>query len=77
MILPYNNSIGVKGDLNNPTFKLNSTYTFALVFFDRDYFLYVTNPLIVHRSMFKVSSTAGPFILMLGIEVRSKTRKNI
>ena len=76
IILPFNNSIGVKGDLNNPTFKLNPAYTFSIVFFDRDYFLYVTNPLIVHRSMFQVSSTAGPYILMLGIEVRTSNQVN-
>ena len=60
MILPYNHSIGFKVDFSNPTFLLNPTYTFALIFFDRDYFLYVTNPLIVHRSMLKFSSILPP-----------------
>ena len=69
MILPYNGSIGVKRDLNNPTFLLNSSYTFALAFFDRDYFLYVSNPLIVHRSLLKVLASTSPYVLMVGIEV--------
>ena len=72
MIFPYNHSIGVKRDLKNPTFQLNPAYTFVLFLFDIDYFLYVTNPLIVHRSMMKVSSTTTPSILMLGIEVSRK-----
>ena len=72
MIFPYNHSIGVKRDLKNPTFHLNPAYTFVLFLFDIDYFLYVTNPLIVHRSMMKVSSTTTPSILMLGIEVSRK-----
>ena len=76
MILPYNGSIGVKTDLNNPTFMLNSSYTFALAFFDRDYFLYVSNPLIVNRSILKVLASTSPYVLMVGIEV-SRTRKYI
>ena len=75
MILPYNHSIGFKMDFNNPTFVLNPAYTFALIFFDRDYLLYVTNPLIVHRSMLKVSSTTTPSALLLGIEVSKKLKE--
>ena len=69
MILPYNGSIGDKWDLNNPTFKINSSYSFGLALFDRDYFLYVSNPLIVHRSVTKVLSSTSPSSLKVGIEV--------
>ena len=72
MILPYNHSIGVKIDLNNPTFQLNPAYSLTLFFFDIDFFLYVKNPLIIHRSMLKVPSTTHPSILQLVIEVSSK-----
>jgi len=69
MILPFNGSIGVKRDINNPTFRINSSYTFALAFFDQDSFLFVSNPLIVHRSVLKVLSSTSPYILNIGIEV--------
>ena len=69
MILPYNGSIRDKWDLNNPTFKLNSSYTFVLALFDRDYFLIVSNPSIVHRSVMKVLSSTSPSVLKVEIEV--------
>ena len=75
MILPYNGSLGYKWDLDNPTFKLNSSYSFALAFFDRDYFLYVSNPLIVHRSVTKVLSSTSPSVSKVGIEVSTKVHR--
>ena len=75
IIIPNNHSIGVKPDFNKPTFQLNPAYSFALVFFDKDYFLYVTNPLIVHRSMLKVSRMANPSVLMVGIEASNTLKK--
>ena len=76
MILPFNGSIGVKRDPKIPTFRLNSSYNFALAFFDKDYFLYVSNPLIVHRSVLKVLSSTVPYILSIGIEVTEQIRSS-
>lgn len=68
IILPDNESIGVKRDFSkNPTFELNPAYSFVLALFDQDYLLFVSNPLVVHRSVIKVHSNSSN--LMVGIKV--------
>ena len=67
MILPYNGSIGVIRDWRYPTFELDSAYSFLLALFDKDFFLYVTNPLIIHRSVLKVVSNTSQ--ILVGIKV--------
>ena len=67
MILPCNGSIGAMRDWRNPTFELDPAYTFLLALFDKDFFLFVTNPLIVHRSVLKVFSNTSQ--VLVGIKV--------
>ena len=67
MILPCNGSIGAMRDWRNPTFELDPAYTFLLALFDKDFFLFVTNPLIVHRSVLKVVSNTSQ--VLVGIKV--------
>ena len=72
MILPYNGSIGVIRDPRYPTFELNSAYTYLLALFDKDFFLYLTNPLIIHRSVLKVVSNTSQ--ILVGIKVRGGSK---
>ena len=68
MILPEKGSIGLKRDLHNPTFELDSGYTFLLVLFDKDFFIFISNPLIVPRSVVTVFSNSS--FITVGLKVR-------
>ena len=67
MILPENGSIGIKRKFDNPTFKLNPGYSFVIALFDKDFFIYVSNPLIVQRSVLNFRQNSS--LLMVGIKV--------
>ena len=67
MILPENGSIGIKRKFTDPTFVLDPGYSFVLALFDKDFFIYVSNPLIVQRSVLNVRSNSS--WLTVGIKV--------
>ena len=67
MILPENGSIGIKRkQFTNPTFLLDSGYSSVIALFDKDFFIYVSNPLIVQRSVLNVRPNSS--YLMVGIK---------
>ena len=68
MILPEKGSIGLKRNLQNPTFKLDSGYTFLLILFDKDFFIFISNPLIVPRSVVRVFSNSS--FITVGLKVK-------
>ena len=61
MLFPENGSIGV--GRKNPIFKLDPGYKFIIMLFDKDLFLFVSNPLIVPQTFLTVHpNTSNVFI---------------
>ena len=55
MIFPKDGSIGSnKTDYETPTLRLDPSFEYVLRFFDKDFFLYLNNPLIVQRSTLRI-----------------------
>ena len=54
IILPEDGSVGAKQNYK-PNLKLDPLFVYILCLFDRDFLLYVSNPLIVSRSCIKIN----------------------
>ena len=65
-ILPENGSIGIKREFSKPTFEVDAGYSFVMALFDKDFFIFVSNPLIVQRSVLNVLPNSS--FLMVGIK---------
>ena len=60
MIFPEDGSVGVKQMLT-PTLNLNASFVYVFCLFDKDFLLYVTNPLLVPRSCVRISENISYF----------------
>ena len=69
MILPKNGSIGTTRNHNNPTFELDPGYAFLLFFLDKNFFFFVSNPLLVHRSVVTVHSNTSYVYVGLKVSI--------
>ena len=65
MILPKNGTIGTSR--NDPKFELDPGYEFLLFFYDKDFFFFVSNPLLVHRSIVAVHPNTSYIIVGLKV----------
>ena len=69
LILPEDGSIGTKinGSSDVPTLSLNQTYDYNVYLLDKDYFLMVSNPIVIQRTFFKLRSMGNS---MVGIALK-------
>ena len=68
MIFPNNGSIGMKRRFN-PTFRLDPGYEFILLLFDKDFFFFVSNPLLVPRSVVTVYPNTSHVLVGLKVNL--------
>ena len=66
MIFPEDGTVGVK-QTNIPTLKLDPSFQYIFCLFDKDFLLFVSNPLIVPRSCIKIAKNSS--ITPIPIEV--------
>ncbi len=66
MIIPEDGSVGVK-QIFKPTLSLNASFVYVFCLFDKDFLLYVSNPLIVPRSCMRISANTS--YLLVSIKV--------
>ena len=73
MIFPEDGSVGVK-QTYKPTLHLDPSNPYSLCLFDKDFLLYVSNPLIVPRSCIKIrqNSSFTPITIKVGMFLRQK-----
>ena len=60
MIFPEDGSVGVKQVLK-PTLNLNASFVYVFCLFDKDFLLFLTNPLLVPRSCVRISENISYF----------------
>ena len=74
MILPGDGTVETKKDYKNATFKLDPKYSYIIHLFDKDFLVYLNNPLIVQRSFV----TIHPYTSMgyIGIKAIQHERLN-
>ena len=70
MIFPEDGSVGVK-QTYKPTLQLDPSFQYSLCLFDKDFLLYVSNPLIVPRSCIKISQNSSfiPIPIKVGMNL--------
>ena len=59
IIIPSDGSIGTSLNNGSATLHLNPSYAYYLYLFDQDFFLYISNPNIVQRSLLKIRSNSS------------------
>ena len=73
MIFPEDGSIGVK-QTDKATLKLDPLFQYIFCLFDKDFLLFVRNPMIVLRSCIKISQNSSftPIPIKVGISLIQK-----
>ena len=67
MIFPENGSIGITK--KDPTYQLDPRYGFILLLFDKDMFFFVSNPLLVPRSVVTVHPNTSYVFVGLKVSI--------
>ena len=77
MIFPEDGSVGLK-QTYKPTIMLNPLFEYIFCLFDKDFLLFISNPLIVPRSCLTISQNSS-FIqipLKVGISMKQELKRN-